>query len=598
MTGQERHARSQAEGSNERLARLQRITAGLAGEINRERVAEVIHRELAPGFGGGVVSCAVWLVEGTELVMVPVSGMDELPAAERFAAMPLGADLPGPDAIRNRLPVFLSGVVERDQHYPALSGLETVSASHAVLPLSIGDRMLGVLAIGLVNEHNFDEDEREHLIAVAEQAAQAFERARLQSAFQNALRSRSFLLEVARVLAAAKGFEETLRQLALIAVPTLADLCLIDIIDDEGVLRRMVAHHAEARYRSAAIELGKNYPPILGGPHPSAQAIATRQTQWANEMSDEFLRTTCRDERHFELTKELGFKAYIAVPLIVDDEVLGAVILVISRSERTYGPGDVSLANTLAGQVAAVVRNARSYERERDTSIVLQSRLLPKQLPVVKGAQVAYGYLPRTLGVDAGGDFYDVVEGPDGSIWLMLGDVAGHDREAAGQMGNLRVAARALIGHVSRPSTLIGALRKAWERLEIDRMATAVFCRLALDSGTLSVSSAGHFAPLVVSDGNAVFLPVKASTPLGGPPARVLEWQGELALGEALLLFSDGVIQDRERLLGVDEALDQLLTFASACPPVPALLCDRVQSALGSDRSDDVALLSIVRSPT
>jgi GAF domain-containing protein len=594
----ERAARSQAEVSARRLARLQRITAELAGAIDREHIAAVVWNELTPGFDGAVTSCTVWLVEGCELVLVPIAGKDQPSAAERFARIPVDAELPGPHAVHTGRPIFISGIGDRDDRYPALTGTETVGMSHAVLPLAVGDQVLGVLAIGFADDRDFEHGDRDHLVAVAEVAAQAFDRARLRAAEQAAVRSQSFLLEVTRVLTATEGYEETLRRLGLVAVPTLGDLCLIDIIDDEGDLRRMVAHHADKSSRAATIELRTSYQPLLGGPHPSARAIATRTTVWSNDMPDKFLRAICRDERHFQLTKELGFTSYIAVPLVVDGEVLGAVMLVLSASDRRYGPDDVSLAETLANQVAAVVRNARSYGRERDTSVVLQRRLLPSQLPEIDGARLAFAYLPRTRGVDAGGDFYDVVDKGDGTVWLMLGDVAGHDRQAAGQMGNLRVAARTLVGHVKSPSALISALRAAWERLEIDRIATAVFCQLETSSGALRVASAGHLAPILVKSGTAEFLPVKPSTPLGGPAAAVVEWSGELAAGEALLLYSDGVIQDRERLLGVNEALSQLLTLATACPPEPAELCDRVQSAMGSDRSDDVALLSILRSPT
>jgi serine/threonine-protein kinase RsbW len=179
----------------------------------------------------------------------------------------------------------------------------------------------------------------------------------------------------------------------------------------------------------------------------------------------------------------------------------------------------------------------------------------------------------------------------------MIGDVAGHDRQAAAQMGHLRIAARMLSGRVRGPAALIGSLRRGWRSLEMDRMATALFCQLDLATGDLVVASAGHPAPLVVTKDGAAFLPVKPSTPLGGPRSRVLEWRGVLGEEEALLLYTDGVIHDRDRLVGVDDALSRLVTLASTCSPDPAVLCERVQSAMGSDRSDDVALLSLVRTP-
>jgi serine/threonine-protein kinase RsbW len=409
-------------------------------------------------------------------------------------------------------------------------------------------------------------------------------------------RTQTFLLDVSRVLSAATGYEETLRELARVALPTLGDLCLIDLIDEEGALRRMVAYHRDPQFEPAMQDLLGSYAPALGGPHPSARAIANATTLWSNEMSDEFLHATTRNDRHFALIKQLEFTSYIAVPLTVEEETLGALILVSTGSGRRFGEEDVELAETLADQVATVVRKARSYEREHDTSEILQSRLLPRDLPKVPGARLGVAYLPRMSGIEACGDFYDMVEGPEGTVWLMVGDVAGHDRQAAAQMGHLRVAARLLTGQVRQPGAIVRWLRRSWDRIEMDRLATAVFCKLDLRSGDLDIASAGHPAPVLVTQVGAAFLPVKPSPPLGGPRSRAYEWHGKLALNEALLLYSDGVLQDRDRRLSVDDAMEQLLSVVATCPPEPEELCRRVLAAMGSDRSDDVALLSIARS--
>jgi serine phosphatase RsbU (regulator of sigma subunit) len=242
-----------------------------------------------------------------------------------------------------------------------------------------------------------------------------------------------------------------------------------------------------------------------------------------------------------------------------------------------------------------VVDKARRYEEQHRTAQILESSLLPTRLPEVQGATLAVRYRAGTRGVAAGGDLYDVVHLRSGALWLLIGDVAGHDREAAAMMGHLRSVARALIGQVRRPGSLVSALQRSWSVLEFDRIATALFCRLDPVTGELLMASAGHPAPLLVSAGGASFVPVEPAPPFGGPRSRPREWKGILPSGDLLLLYTDGVIQDRDRQLTVDEGMSRLAEVATSCPRQPGAVCDVVLARLGADRSDDVALLSVMR---
>lgn len=175
----------------------------------------------------------------------------------------------------------------------------------------------------------------------------------------------------------------------------------------------------------------------------------------------------------------------------------------------------------------------------------------------------------------------------------MIGDVAGHDREAAAMMGQLRSAARVLLGRVGDPSELVRGLQDSWSMLGFDRLATALFGRLNLLSGELTIVSAGHERPLLLEPSASKYLPVEPSPALGVPAAGGAAWRGTLLVGQVLVLYTDGAIEERD--VGVNFGLERLAKAAGGGPPDPESVCDRIVSALPANRHDDVALLALVR---
>ena len=262
---------------------------------------------------------------------------------------------------------------------------------------------------------------------------------------------------------------------------------------------------------------------------------------------------------------------------------------------RSLGPDDVAFAERLAGHVAAVVDNARRYEATLQTSQVLQQSLLPKSLPDVAGLRVAFRYLPATRGLEVGGDFYDLVPLSGGRVGFTIGDVAGHDREAAALMGQLRSAIRVLAGQVPGPPELISALQKSWRLLGFERIATALFAVMELENGELTMASAGHEQPLLVQGpGQTRYLDVQPTPALGVPieiGASRQTWRGTLHPGEVLVLYTDGAVEERD--IGVGFGLERLARAAGAGVLDPEAVCDRIVGVLPADRHDDVALLAL-----
>ena len=355
------------------------------------------------------------------------------------------------------------------------------------------------------------------LASIGRQIGQHLDHAHTESRLREEERMRSFLLEAATMLSGSTDYADSLSRLAAIAVPEMADLCLIDVKEADGTISRMAAVHSDPEKAGLVEELEERYPPAKGSSHPTNSVMATGTSRWSPNMSDEYLRRTTRDERHFQIVKKLGMQSYMCVPLKDGDEVLGAITLVSAGSGRRFHAHDLALPEELATRAANVVMSAQRHETEHQVAHQLQRLLLPEHLPEVPGFDICVRYTAGARG-RRGGDFYDVVRLPRDRIGLLIGDVEGHDTVAAATMGQLRSASRALAGQVHKPCELIDALRWSWHLLGFTRFATALVVRLDPHTGEVSMASAGHLPPAHVrAGGEAHFADVGPFASIGCP---------------------------------------------------------------------------------
>jgi GAF domain-containing protein len=589
---QERAARLSAEHLADRLTRMQQITSQLAAVSTAEEAGAVLAETLTSDVPGSEVRwSSVWLVREDHLEAVQAGTMSVDPGI--FGHMSLTADSPLAAVVRSKRPAFVSDRQERKALFPSLDSLATVSESFAILPILLQGECEGILVVAYPHPHRFLPDEQAFLTAVVVQTSQAFERARLYSHQVQLAEMTSFFAEAAKMLAEAPDFSQTMSRLAHLALRGLGDICLIDVVGEDGTISRMVALHKDPRLQQFVRRLATDFTPDPAGGHPAVEVIRTGKTRWGDEMSEEFLRSTTRNEDHFSLTKTLGFRSYLAVPLISDDEVLGSMTLV--SCTRPFKQEDVSFAEQLARQVAAVVDNAKRYDVTFKTSRILQASLLPQELPLIDGLEIHTTYVPGTRALDIGGDFYDVIPLPSGKVGFMVGDVAGHDRGAAAMMGHLRSAARALMGQVDGPAELLEALQWSWTLLGFERIATGIFGELDCSTGELVIASAGHYPPLLVEPGPEwKFLQVESSPVLGAFSSEVEEWRGYFEQGSVLLLYTDGAID--ERTVGSDMSMRRLAEIATDGELDPGTMCERIIDRLEVDGIDDIALMAIRRS--
>jgi PAS domain S-box-containing protein len=386
-------------------------------------------------------------------------------------------------------------------------------------------------------ERRREEADREQLLA-AETAARtsaeaAWQRLRLVS-------------DVSELLAVTFSYPEAFHRLSERVVADIADICLIDTVDDRGVITRVAAKHRDDHKQPMADRLAEEFAPDMHGPHPVAGVVKTTQPRFSPFMSDEFLRATCRSEEHYQLVRALGFQSYITVPLIARTRTLGALTLISTDPARRYTEQDLAVAEEIARRASIRIDNARLYQERDRVAHVLQQGLLPRGLPVVPGVEVASRYFPAGAGIEAGGDFYDVFEvGPE--RWgLVIGDVCGKGPEAAARMAMARPALRALGHAYRRPARLLHALNDELlsDGGDDERFLTLAYVQIRVlhDSGAELIACLAGHPPAILATADGTETLGMPGTLLGLYPDITLhEQRATLRRGDVLVMYTDGL---------------------------------------------------------
>jgi serine phosphatase RsbU (regulator of sigma subunit) len=288
------------------------------------------------------------------------------------------------------------------------------------------------------------------------------------------------------------------------------------------------------------------------------------------------------------------------LPMVARGRTMGVLSIVAGPDRPPFTPPDLDLYADLARRAAVALDNARLFGQRSRIASRLQESLLPAELPVVAGLDLAVRYVTAEEAVDVGGDFYDVFPtGPD--EWLVvIGDVAGRGVDAAGVTGLARQTLRA-IGHDLGPGAALGRLNDLlYAQQAVERFLTAACGRLTRrGDGTfgLTLACGGHALPLLRrADGHAE--PVgEPGTLLGAMPSvDCPETRHVLGPGDTLLLYTDGVVEARgpQGLFG-EERLARVVTTCPAGGADAFAAC--VERAVVDYRSggaaDDLALLVV-----
>ncbi|GAA2273662.1 SpoIIE family protein phosphatase [Nonomuraea roseoviolacea subsp. roseoviolacea] len=409
----------------------------------------------------------------------------------------------------------------------------------------------------------------------------------------------ALLAETTATLTASLDVEETLRQLVHLVLPLLGDWAVVDLLTEEGgVARATVAHH-EGGLVTYRDDLEGPMPPVpQESPMPLSRALRGVTATLVSPQTYQGPPDSGIAVIQQELFRATGMHSACIAPLRGVREVVGALTVGRSGQPAAFTTADLLLVEDIARRAGLALDNARLYERQRRVAETMQRHLLP-QLPTVPGLQMSASYRPAPRASQVGGDWYDSFVLPDGATALVIGDVVGHDLDAAAGMAQVCNMLRAYAGAEREPpSVIVDRLDWAVARMAETTMATAVLARLERrDDGVwrLHWTNAGHPPPLLVErDGRTRFLEDGHGLLLGtGIPTVRTDAAVDLPPLSTLVLYTDGLIESPTRSL--DEGMARLSRYAASLAQRPVgslgdVLIDRVRPA---DNDDDVALLTV-----
>ncbi|UBU17920.1 SpoIIE family protein phosphatase [Nonomuraea gerenzanensis] len=396
-----------------------------------------------------------------------------------------------------------------------------------------------------------------------------------------------------------RSLEEMLGALADVIVPELGDGCgvylVTDLIDQGDDSTPYVVERLATAARSGLVRL----PPYSEERLPAGNAFATvvrhrrpllKTFPTGSPPPDLVPRGT---RPWLEANDANGV---LLLPVVVDGTVPAVVCVVTCGSRPALRRADISLLNRMFENAHDALSRAIRFQRAQQIALALQYSLLAEP-PQVPGMQIVARYRASPSAAEVGGDWYDSFVLPDGVPVLVIGDVAGHDLNAAVAMSQLRNMLRALaMDRREPPGEILTRLNVAMESLSGEVTATCVYARVEAHGAghRLHYATAGHPPPLLVSaDGRGHFLD-EAVSPLLGVPHREgrLSRVRVLPPGSTLLLYTDGLVERPGEHL--DQGLERLRRMAEPLAGQPVdKFCDQLLSGLPTTGLDDIAVIAL-----
>ena len=302
------------------------------------------------------------------LEMVAVRSVAEDTRAQ-WAAFPVEANLPASEALRTGRMVMSRSKAERDARWPDLAGLPP-HEDHALvaLPLHVGRIRLGALALTFSGTDPVSSTDERWLMALADVSAQALHRARaverteqVNGALVEANEKLAFLAAASTELSRSLEPEKTLGALARLAVPRLADWCVVHLKDEDGSARPVAVAHVDPAKVTMAEAVEARWPAPPDAPGGVPNVLRTGVSEVYPDITDAMLEQGAQDPEHLRFLRGVGMSSVLIAPLVARERVLGAITLIAAESSNHYTAADLPMIEDLAHRAALAIDNAMLF---------------------------------------------------------------------------------------------------------------------------------------------------------------------------------------------------------------------------------------------
>jgi PAS domain S-box-containing protein len=376
----ERKASQEADAAAARTRSLQRLTAALSQALTPAEVGPIVLNEGLSILGAQAGSISL-LRDTGQIEVVFDSGYDP-EAVRQWSSFSLTASVPIAEAIRTGRPIFLLSRQEFTERYPSIVP-SSQTAAWAAVPLLVEERVIGALGLSFEQPAKLlDQTGRDFSLTLAQLCAQAIERSRLYEAERTARlaaeagRQRlAFLAEAGIALASSLEERATLKKIAELIVPRVADGCLLELLREDGRLEQVALITPDSDHVALFTELERRYPRQLSGSGATAHVVQSGQGQLWSHITNAELEAAAQDPEHLRLLRRFQLDSLMIVPLILDHELLGVLTLITAGSGRHLSQADLVMAEALASRAALALHNARLFRQTTQLNQELEERV-------------------------------------------------------------------------------------------------------------------------------------------------------------------------------------------------------------------------------
>ncbi|MER6408485.1 SpoIIE family protein phosphatase [Streptomyces viridosporus] len=410
----------------------------------------------------------------------------------------------------------------------------------------------------------------------------------------------SLFADTGRALTSTLDLDERLRRVCHVLTRRLADWCTVGLLDEHGQVEWLHIVHRDPRVRISDVHLDRLSLASRSARGPLPRVLRGAGPLLITDIPSVGQARSPLDARLLELTEQLGGSSAVIAPLRAQRKVFGVLSLVRAQDEHPFVKEDVPLIADLVRGIALGVDNALLHQYTHSNAEHLQRALLP-ELPRVEHLELTARYIPSSTTAEIGGDWYDAFVLPNGDTVLVIGDVTGHDLQAAVSMSTLRSMLRGIaVDRQEPPGDVLRRLDLASHTLSPQSTATCAYAllRSGSDPGDLHHSSAGHLPPLLTTrEGDTRYLDAGRGLLIGmDPDLPRPSAHDRLPPGSTLLFFTDGLIERRGESL--DDAMARLRRYTAGQARKPLdVFCDELIIEFGTDNTDDIALLALRPTP-